>query len=349
MTAFHNSVKAAGKRRGIRKAWVMTLTALLVLAAPLVVSWQVAGFSPAQAEFKNQDNPRSNYWGAVREGVTGYTAVKGQETGELIENSGQNWRQVRNGPIATIGGWLIGIVIVVLALFHLTVGKAKLEKRTGRKVMRWTIFERFIHWFVAILFIILAITGLSLLYGRAVMIPVMGYEAFAAWAQFAKDAHNYLSLFFVVGLVIMLGMWVQENFLTKVDWEWFKSGGGYIGGKHPHAYKVNAGEKIWFWILFFAGIALMISGIVLLFPNLVFERDTMQAANVVHGVTSIILSAFALGHIYLGTIGNEGSFEGMVSGEVDEAWAKQHHDLWYEETGGHGEAGKSAEGQPSAT
>lgn len=350
MTATKHEARKGTRRHGsLRKVWITSLTALLVLAAPLVVSWQAGGLSTVHAEFKGDTNPRSNFWGAVRQESGGYSAVKGPETGVLIENGGQNWRQVRNGPVATVGAWLLGVVVAALILFHLIVGKARLEKRTGRKVLRWNVFERFVHWFVAILFIILAVTGLSLLYGRAVLIPVMGYEGFAAWAQLAKDAHNYLAMFFVVGLVVMLAMWFRENFLTKVDWEWFKSGGGYFGGKHPHAYKVNAGEKVWFWVLFIAGIGMMISGIVLLFPNLLFVRETMQLANIVHAATGVLLTGFSLGHIYLGTLGNEGSFEGMVTGEVDEAWAKQHHDLWYEETGGHGEAGKSAEGQPSAT
>ena len=140
----------------------------------------------------------------------------------------------------------------------------------------------------------------------------------------------------MLGLVIMLVIWFRDNIFSKVDWDWIKAGGGYLGKGHAHAHKVNAGEKIWFWILFIAGIGLMTSGIVMLFPNLGFMRETMQNANIVHGITALILSAVVLGHIYLGTLGNEGSFEGMISGEVDEAWAKQHHDLWYKETGGKG-------------
>ncbi len=318
-------------QRRMGKVWIMTLTALLVLAAPLLVSWQMVGFNTAYAEFKNDSNPRANYWRDVRQGDTGYTAVKGQETNTLIQNGGQNWRQIRNGPVATLGSWALGISVVVLVLFHLIVGKAKLEQVTGRKILRWTVYERSLHWFVAILFILLALTGLSLLYGRAVLIPIFGNEGFATFAQLAKLVHDYLSLFFVVGLILMLTIWFRENFLNKVDWEWFKIGGGYVGKQHAHAYKVNGAEKIWFWVLFITGLGLMISGIVMLFPNLAFEREVMQSANVIHAVTALILSAFVLGHIYLGTVGNEGSFEGMLTGEVDEAWAKQHHDLWYEQ------------------
>jgi formate dehydrogenase subunit gamma len=346
----HAITSVTVKKHHLGKLWIVSLAALLLLSAPLIVIFPIVGFSPiqmAQAEFKNDTNPRANYWRAVREGLTGYTTVKGQETTTLIQNGGQNWRQVRNGPIATLGAWAIGIVFVLIVLFHLTIGKAKLEKRTGRKVLRWTLFERLLHWYVAILFILMALTGLSILYGRAVLIPLLGYSGFATFAQFAKPVHNYLALLFVLGLVIMLIMWFRENIFHKVDWEWIKAGGGYLKKGHAHAYKANAGEKIWFWILLIAGTALMISGIVLLFPNLGFLRETMQGADIVHGIAALILSAVVLGHIYLGTLGNEGSFEGMISGEVDEAWAKQHHDLWYQETGGKGAAANvEPEGSP---
>ena len=340
----HTTARTTGNKRRLLKLWIVSLAALLVLAAPVLVVLPIVGFDTVQAEFKNDTNPRANYWRAVREGVTGYTTAKGPETTTLIQNGGQNWRQLRNGPIAGIGAWLIGIVAALIVLFHLIVGKAKLEQRTGRKILRWTLFERVLHWYVAILFILLALTGLSILYGRAILIPVFGYSGFAAYAQIAKPVHDYLGLFFVLGLVIMLAIWFRDNIISKVDWEWIKAGGGYLAKGHPHAHKVNAGEKIWFWILFIAGIGLMTSGIVMLFPNLGFLRETMQSADIVHGITALILSAVVLGHIYLGTLGNEGSFEGMLSGEVDEAWAKQHHDLWYEETGGKGAAADSEPG-----
>jgi len=329
------NVSVRRSKPGSWRVWIVSLLAVLALVSPFIVTWYSVGIESVYAAFKNDTNPRSEYWRSVREGMKGDTTVKGQETNELIENGGQSWRELRNGPVTTYGAWLIGLVVVALLVFHTVVGRAKLENRTGQTVVRWTGFERTLHWYVAILFILLAISGLSIMYGRAVLIPVMGPHAFASYAEFSKLIHDYLSLLFVLGLVVMLILWLRENFFTKHDWEWIKAGGGYfMKGEHPHAHKVNAGEKIWFWILFVAGIALMISGIVLLLPNLGTERDTMQSANIVHGISALILSAFVLGHIYLGTLGNEGSFEGMLKGEVDEAWAKQHHDLWYEEVKG---------------
>lgn len=334
--------KHAGHRR--MKRWMVGLSLLLLLASPLLVVLPFTNVNVIQsveAAFKNNVNPRANYWRAVRKGDAGTTQSDSPESNVLIQNGGQNWREIRNGPIATIGGWAFAVVVVLIVLFHLTVGKAKLERRSGRKIPRWNLFERVLHWYVAILFILLALSGLVILYGRAILLPVMGYAGFDALAHLAKPVHNYLALFFVLGLVIMLVIWFRDNIMHKVDWEWLRGGGSYMG-KHAHAGKVNGGEKIWFWILFIAGIVLMVSGVILLFPNFGFERSTMQDADIYHGISALILSTVVLGHIYLGTIGNEGTFEGMISGEVDETWAKQHHDLWYEQTGGKGDVSEPA-------
>jgi formate dehydrogenase subunit gamma len=75
----------------------------------------------------------------------------------------------------------------------------------------------------------------------------------------------------------------------------------------------------------------VISGFYLLFPNLGFERSAMQTANIVHGVSALILTTAVIAHIYLGTLGSEGALEGMISGEVDEGWARQHHSVWLDE------------------
>ena len=347
----NNSNSGRPRAGSARRMWLMVGVALMALVLPLGLGLMHGTVPEAQAAFEGKENPRADYWRAVREGNEGYTAVTGQEANVLIQNGGEIWRQVRNGPLATFGGWLMAASLLILALFHLVGGRAKLGERTGRKVQRWSAWERVMHWFVAILFIVLAITGLSLLYGRAVLIPVMGPEAFAAYAQFAKDSHDILALFFVVGLLAMIISWAHENLLTKVDWEWFKAGGGYLGKGHPHAYKANAGEKVWFWILTFAGIVMMASGAILLFPNMGWERGTMQISTLIHAASSILLIALSFGHIYLGTLGNEGSLEGMITGEVDEAWAKQHHDLWYEEVSGkapreEADTGAAPGGQP---
>ena len=269
-------------------------------------------------------------WRKIREGVAGYTAVKGQETDVLIQGSGQNWRQLRNGPVATYGAWLLALTVFALGGFYLIRGQVKLtEPRSGETILRWSYAERILHWFTAIIFLILMLTGLSLLYGRAVLIPVFGHTLFSGYAELAKLSHNYLGPLFIVGLLLMFIAWVKDNIPSRLDIEWFKHFGGMIGSKHPSADRINAGEKTWFWLLIFAGTAVSITGLVLDFTNLGQERSLIQISHIIHSISALLLSVGALGHIYIGTIGTEGALEGMKTGKVDVNWAKQHHDLWY--------------------
>jgi formate dehydrogenase subunit gamma len=328
------------KPRGRRRAVLITVAVSLMVSMALPLTGYLAhetGLMPtAQAQESDEEavNPRAEYWRAVREGSQGYSAVPGQESGVLIQNGGQNWREIRNGPIFFYGGSFIIAILLVLVAKHIIRGKDKLETRTGRTVSRWSAFERVLHWYVAISFIILAITGLSLIFGRALLIPLMGKEGFAAWAQIAKPIHDYLSLPFAAGLFLMLLMWIGRNMLKSYDFKWLMSMGGAIGDGHPPAGFFNAGEKVFYWIVFLGGVALTVSGFYLLFPNLETARESMQFWHIIHAATGLFLTAVSLGHIYLGTIGTEGALEGMVGGEVDEGFARQHHSVWYDEIKG---------------
>jgi formate dehydrogenase subunit gamma len=314
---------------------VLPLTGLLLTEAPVgqaVAQQSEEAVEQARADRVRTEEQRREFWRQARGGMQGYSAVTGPETGVLIQSGGDVWRSVREGPLLRWGGIGLVVVLAAIILFHLVAGAVKLEERSGRTITRWTLFERVIHWYTAILFIILAITGLSLMFGRSLLIPVMGKEAFAAWAGLAKPVHDWLAVPFVVGLVLMVVPWIGQNIPRSHDLRWIKLGGGYIDkSKHAPADFVNAGEKIWFWLLLIGGIVLVWSGFYLLFPNFGWERGTMQFAHIAHAISGVALIAFSLGHIYLGTLGNQGTFEGMWTGEVDENWAKHHHSLWYDE------------------
>ena len=328
--------------------WSLALLLLGTMTLPMT-GYLVTGVNSveAAAQQDSSSNPRSEFWRAVRGSESGVTTVKGQETGVLIQNGGQNWREIRQGPLTTYGAIALGLVILLIVIFQAVVGKAKLETRTGRTVTRWSMIDRILHWYVAILFIILALTGMATLYGREVLIPLMGKEGFAAFAAFAKPVHNYLSLFFTAGVTIMLVKWITQNIPNSSDIKWILSGGGYFDGVHRPAGFVNGGEKMWFWILFWGSVAMVGSGIFLLFPNMDWTRETMQLANIIHGISSLALIAGSIGHIYLGTIGNEGTLEGMITGEVDEGWAKQHHGLWFDEVKGEAPSISGGAARPS--
>ncbi len=320
-----------------RKKQIGHKSILRIIAACLLVS-TILFFTPVadlllpDVSAASDSNPIADIWRQVREGQPGYTAVSGQETDVLIEGSGENWRQLRNGPLATLSAWLQGITVLALTLFFLVRGKVRLtEKKTGQMVHRWSLTERLLHWYTAILFIMLSITGLSLLYGRAVLIPFIGHESFALYAQIAKQFHNFGGLMFIAGLFMMIVLWLKDNLPNRLDIEWFKAFGGMIGDHHPSAERMNGGEKAWFWLLCFAGIGVVTTGLLLDFPNIGLNRLPMQISHLIHVSLAVVLIVGSLGHIYIGTIGTEGAFEGMISGKVDSSWAKQHHDLWYEE------------------
>ncbi|WP_286292647.1 formate dehydrogenase subunit gamma [Methylomarinovum tepidoasis] len=303
-----------------RRLWQVTGLVLLLLSVGLVaatVDW---------------NNPRAELWRQVREGVEGYSAVRGLESGELIQASGEVWRRWRNGPLSWAGGLVLGGVVLILGLFHLLHGPQRLEKpRTGIRVLRWSLGERVLHWATAVLFILLSLTGLSLLYGRRLLIPLIGHETFAAYLAIAKFTHNLIGPLFVACLIVMGLTWFRDNLWRKIDWDWFKSFGGLFGGGHPHAGRMNAGEKAWFWLLMTVGAVVSVTGLLLDLPLFGLERESLQLSHILHVAAALIVMAASLGHIYIGTLGTEGALEGMISGKVDLSWARQHHDLWLEE------------------
>jgi formate dehydrogenase subunit gamma len=219
-----------------------------------------------------------------------------------------------------------------VVVFYLWRGMVKIERgRSGRTVVRFNGFERFVHWMTAFCFIVLAITGLNITFGRSLLLPLIGPEAFTAFSQWGKYAHNYLSFPFTLGVVLIMLMWITGNFPNRVDVQWVKRGGGIVGDDHPPAYRFNAGQKMIYWIVVIGGAAVAITGYILMFPFYGTSVGGMQLAQIVHGIVSMLFVAAMLGHIYIGTMGMEGAFEAMGTGEVDENWARQHHRLWLEQ------------------
>lgn len=332
-----------GQRRWRSMLW--SLAAIMVLAVALPsMGYLVAEASEAQggARFEaGESNPRADTWRQVRETNAGFTAMQGPYTTKtLINNSGEIWREIRAGrevdgipsPLKTYGGWIMLLSLIAIAVFFVVFGRNKIEGgRDGMTVPRWTMFERVVHWFVAISFIVLAITGLSLLFGRTVLIPLFGAKGFAAYAQLGMTVHNFVGPAFGVALALMILRWVANNIPIRADLEWFKQRGGYFGGGHAPAGKLNAGEKGWFWIgVVLLGLTVTISGFILDFPNWGFQsRSMMATAHVFHAGAALLWIAMFFGHVFMGTFGTEGVLEGMTTGRVDTAWAKQHHDLWY--------------------
>ncbi len=320
-----NIVKKKKMRRPRKIFLVLSVLVALAIFVPLLVY--------STNVFESSVNQRANFWESVRQGVSGYTSVTTRGHQVLIQNGGQNWRQVRNDLLASLSPWLLGGVLFLIGMFFLTVGKDKLEEPpSGDRVQRYSLAERVLHWVTAALFIIMVVTGLSMLFGRRVLIPVMGPAGFAAYADYAKLIHNYSGPLFFAGILLEIIAWGKDNIPKKMDLVWFKNLGGMVGsGPRPHAERINGGAKAWFWVMATIGGGACLAGLVMDFPNIWESRATMQVAHVIHVSLAMLLLAASFGHIYIGSIGAEGTFEGMWKGDVSAEWAKQHQDLWYEE------------------
>ena len=288
-------------------------------------------------------------WRAVGAGVTGTSSLpkaEAPEAGNLIQpfaqypgsrltNAGEAWRQVRNNWLLPYGGALLLIVLLAIAIFYFTKGPIKMHAAdTGRKIERFTPFERSAHWSNAIAFCILGISGVVMAFGQFFLLPVIGKSLFG-WVTYAlKTMHNFAGPVFAVSLVIVFVTFLRDNWPQKGDLNWLLKGGGLFGSAEPPSNRFNMGEKIVFWGgVFFLGLVVVSSGFVLdkLLPGLVYERSTMQIAHMVHAVATVMMMAMFIGHIYLGTIGMQGAYQGMKTGYVDETWAKEHHEYWYDD------------------
>jgi len=263
--------------------------------------------------------------------IQGRVTIPDQRSGVLEQPAGRDWRKFNNVTLRWIGGISILGMLAVLVVFYLSRGMVRLESgRSGRTIVRFTAFERFVHWITATCFIVLAISGLNITFGRPLLLPLIGFEAFSQWSQLAKYAHNYLSFPFTIGVVLIFLMWIAGNIPNKMDVDWLKRGGGMVGHDHPPAYRFNAGQKAIYWIVVIGGAAVAVSGYLLMFPFYLSGVEGMQWAQIVHSIVAVLFVAAMLAHIYIGTIGMEGAFEAMGSGTVDVNWAKEHHSLWAE-------------------
>ena len=344
----------------------LTLGALAQTVAPADAAagvksaniFQIAPGADADPKYKDQTNaergqvqPGNNapMWRQVGQGVTGYSSLplsQAPEAGNLIQkfvqypgsrltNAGEAWRQVRNQYLIPYGGSLLLIVLGAIALFYWRKGTIELHgQETGRKIERFTPFERSAHWANAIAFCALAISGIVMAFGKFFILPVIGTALFG-WLTYAlKNIHNFAGPLFAVSLVIVIVTFVRDNIPSKEDITWILKGGGLISGTEVPSHRFNAGEKILFWSgVFFLGLVVVVSGLVLdkVIPGLVYERGTMQISHMVHAVATFLMMTMFMGHIYMGTIGMRGAYSAMRDGYVDETWAKEHHELWYDD------------------
>jgi formate dehydrogenase subunit gamma len=279
---------------------------------------------------------------ALRGGrLVGRVTIPDQKSGVLEQPEGRDYQGFREGWLPWIGAVFILGMLALLAAFYFVRGRIRLGAGvwTGRKILRFTFVERLIHWTTATAFILLALTGLNYIFGKRLLFPLIGPDAFAAWSQWAKYIHNFVSWAFMIGVVLMIVFWIKGNIPDRTDIRWIREFGGLVGNKHPPARRFNTGQKLIFWSVAIGGLALSITGLMMLFPFTVSGINGMHIAQYIHSVVGLGLTAVLLAHIYIGTLGEEGAYDAMGSGEVDLGWATTHHSLWVEE-----EQAKNAKG-----
>ncbi|MEH6530444.1 MAG: formate dehydrogenase subunit gamma [Photobacterium frigidiphilum] len=288
-----------------------------------VIKGEMAGFAGA------------DYWRAVKNGQEGTTTSKSPEHGVLISVPGQTWYILKEKWMSPLGALAIFGSLAMVALAYVTIGPLKLSKpKTGRKIKRWSRIDRALHWSMAFTFLTLAFSGLTLVYGKHFIKPIVPSEIWGWMIYAAKQYHNYMGPIFAILLLTVLIKWWRKSIVNKVDIEWFMKLGGMVGkhkGKHPSAGFSNGGEKVIFWLLIWFGLFIAVSGFVLDFPMFGQTRRDMELSNLVHMFSALILICGFVFHIYIGLFGMEAALDGMITGEVDETWAKEHHDLWYED------------------
>ena len=307
--------------------------------------------NPNVVEPQRPGNYDVEMWKKVREGLKGQVSIPDKKAGQLVQSDGEAWRNFRNVPLARYGLWAIGGMLALLAAFFLLRGRIQIEGGwAGRSIARFGDVERFSHWLLAVSFLILALTGLNVLYGRYLLLPLIGAESFSAVSQSGKWLHNYVGFAFMIALALTFIVWVRQNLPSWRDLVWLAKGGGmFLKGSHPPAWKFNAGQKIIFWLVMLGGLSLSLSGLALLFPfqTALFAKTfallnmlgshlpteltplkEMQYAASWHSMVALALLVVIIAHIYIGTLGMQGAFAAMGSGHVDVNWAKEHHSLW---------------------
>ncbi|MFE1599852.1 formate dehydrogenase subunit gamma [Methylobacterium sp. ID0610] len=265
--------------------------------------------------------------------ISGRISIPDRKAANLIQPQGRTYQMFREGWLPWIGGLVILGMLGALAVFFLWRGRIITEhsQESGKKILRFNAFERFTHWMTAVCFIVLSLSGLNYIFGKRLLMPLIGADAFGALAQWAKYSHVYLAWPFMLGVIFMVVVWIRDNIPNRVDWEWLKAGGGIIGNRHPHAGRFNAGQKGVFWMVAGFGAAMGVTGLMMLFPFALLDVNGMQVMQVIHALIGVVFIAGILAHIYIGTLGMKGAYDAMGSGEVDLAWARAHHDLWVEQ------------------
>ncbi len=315
----------------------LSLLALLATLFIAPLSFAQADYADRAAAEARQERvqPGNNqpFWLDVQSGLLGDTPAVTIDAGVLENPAGEVWRRLHEGPFPFWGAlWLAGVPSAIL-VFWLITGPIRLHgDETGRLIRRFAAWERAVHWTAAICFLILAVTGFTLFFGKYYVEALLTYPIYSLVAKMSVTLHNFTAPVFTVAVVSLFLAFVKRNIWRAYDWQWLRRLGGFVGNGEPPSGFFNAGEKLWFWFgVTMLGVVMIVSGAVLLMPVYNSTRTVLATADIVHLTGALLFVAMAFGHIYMGTIGMRGAFRSMREGVVDENWAKEHHAQWHED------------------
>ena len=194
------------------------------------------------------------------------------------------------------------------------------------RIERFSFPERTAHWISALSFLYAALTGLSLWSHHLYWLSSVfgGGEAVRRW-------HPWGGIVFAVALGVMFRNWAHDMKLDRDDREWLKGAHKYAvldDEGLPEPGRFNAGQKMLFWVQCVATFALLATGVVLWWPELM-PRGLRLAAIVLHPSVAIVSLGGIIVHIYMGTVAVPGAFRSMVRGWVSSDWASAHHPKWF--------------------
>lgn len=190
---------------------------------------------------------------------------------------------------------------------------------------RYNTWERVCHWLVAGCFLILVITGIGL-YDKA----FLRYFDVLGGGSKALLIHKITGVvFFFASLTLSLQHWRDTLDFSSDDIRWIKCLGGYLSKGHasPPMGKFNTGQKLFGMYMLLGTIGLGMTGLVIWYP-FAFPRMVVQWSLLFHSLYFVFMTVFVVIHVYLGTVGNPGTIDGILYGEVSGVWAKRHAPKW---------------------
>jgi len=204
------------------------------------------------------------------------------------------------------------------------------EGDDGDPIVRYTLAERINHWLAGLSYLYLLLSGLALfspyLYWIAAVLG--GGATVRFW-------HPWIGLIFTVAVLWMHNLWRNDMRTTAADKAWNREVKKYIENRDdemPPVDRFNPGQKQFYWAMFFGMILLLVTGLVMWFPELVPPgvRGVRSIAIFLHEIGALVTIGAFIIHVYMGLFVVPGGFRAIIHGYVSKGWAKSHHRLWYD-------------------